>query len=179
VNKKQKINGFERFCGYTISLTTERPMRTTNDRIARALLPVLTGAGCMVTMLIAMNAITELSHSRPRIGDIVAFTATQEEPVEGDTRMGARRPDQFGCALDLNTLRHSGGSLFVEGELPRAPGSFRVHWGGERTSTDTGNCGANADLILEAHELDILASVAGGYGVGPNRTLVLVNEIVP
>jgi hypothetical protein len=149
----------------------------TSDKVARALLPVLTGAGCMVTMFIAMNALSELYHSRPRIGDIVAFTATPNQPVDGGTVLTAGRPGQFGCALDLNTLKHSGGSLLVEGERPWTPGNFSVHWGGERTSTDSGNCGANADLILEAHELDILASVAGGYGVGPNRAVVWVNEV--
>jgi hypothetical protein len=149
----------------------------TSDKVARALLPVLTGAGCMVTVLIAMNAITELSHSRPRIGDIVAFTANPNQPVDGGRILTAHRPEQFGCALDLNTLRHSGGSLLVEGERPWTPGNFSVHWGGERTSTDSGNCGADADLILEAHELDILAAAAGGYGVGRKQAVELVDEV--
>jgi hypothetical protein len=151
-------------------------MRTTNDKIVRTLLPVVTGAGCMVTLLVAMNAITQFSHATPRIGDMVSFIASPQQQADGGTRVAAHRPDQFGCALDLNTLRHSGGSVVVESEINLAPGSFRVHWAGERTTAGTGNCGANADLILNTHELDILASAAGGYGAGPARTLAFISE---
>jgi hypothetical protein len=151
-------------------------MRTTNDKIVRTLFPVVTGAACMVTLLVAMNAIMAFNHTTPRIGDIVTFIASPQQPTDGGARVAAHRPDQFGCALDLNTLRHSGGSVVVESEVTRAPGSFRVHWAGERTTADTGNCGANADLILNTHELDILASAAGGYDVGPKRTLAFISE---
>jgi hypothetical protein len=153
----------------------ERPMRTTNDKIARALLPVVTGAGCMITVLVAMNVIAQFGQPAPRIGDMVAFTASPEQSVEAGTRLIAQRPDQSGCTLDLNMLRHSGGSIIVESEVTRTPGGFRVHWAGEHTSTDD-NCGASADLILDTHDLDILASAAGGYGVGRNRTSVGVSE---
>jgi hypothetical protein len=151
-------------------------MRTNHDKIARLLLPVVAGAGCMVTMLVTVNAVTGFNQGSPRIGDIVSFNASSEQPTDGGRRLTAHRPDQFGCVLDLNTLRHSGGSVVVESEMIQARGSFRVHWAGERTTTDTGNCGTGADLILDSHDLDILASEAGGYGVGPVRSLVMLTE---
>jgi hypothetical protein len=151
-------------------------MRLTNEKIARALLPVAAGAGCMMTLLITMNALAGFTHPAPRIGEMVAFTAAAEQPAEGGVRLTAQRPDQFGCDLDMNTLRHSGGSVVVENEVTRAPGSFRVHWAGEHTTVDIGNCGANADLIFDTHQLDVLAAAAGGYGAGPKRTLILLSE---
>jgi hypothetical protein len=51
-----------------------------------------------------------------------------------------------------------------------------VHWAGERTAADTGNCGNNADLILDERELDILALGAGGYGAERTRLPVAVME---
>jgi hypothetical protein len=56
-----------------------------------------------------------------------------------------------------------------------AAGSFRVHWAGQRTSSDTGNCGDHADLILDGMELDLLALSAGGYGTDQKRMPFLVN----
>jgi hypothetical protein len=141
-------------------------MRPTNDAMVRFLLPTVAGFGCTLFALGAMNAVAAMMHKAPRIGDIVSFTPSADRPVEPGTRLIVHRPDQFGCVLDLRVLRHSGGSLVVEGQATDAAGSFRVHWAGARTSADTANCGNNADLILERQELDILALGAGGYGAG-------------
>jgi hypothetical protein len=56
-------------------------MRTTGNKIARTLLPVATGACCMVTLLVAMTAITDFGHPTPHIGDIVSFIASSGQPV--------------------------------------------------------------------------------------------------
>jgi hypothetical protein len=152
-------------------------MRTNNDGIARILLPFLTGAGCMVTLLVATHAITELTKPAPRIGDIISFLIAPGQPVEGGPRLTVLKSDRLACILDLDTLRHSGGSVVVESEVIQSPGHFRAHWAGVRTASDAGNCGASADLMLDTRELDILTSAAGGYGAGAIRTLALVGEV--
>jgi hypothetical protein len=134
------------------------------QQIARTLLPVATGAGCMVTLLIAMTAITDFGHPTPHIGDIVSFIASSGQPVDGGVLLTVQRPDQFFCELDMNILRNSGGSVVVEKEVYRAPGSFNVHWAGARTAAGSGNCGTHAELILDTHQLDLLAAAAGPKG---------------
>ena len=87
-----------------------------------------------------------------------------------------QRQDQFGCVLDTGVLRQSGGSLVVEGQVIGTAGSFRVHWAGLETSAGAGNCGGDADLILDGRELDVLALHAGGYGSGIKRPPIVVDE---
>jgi hypothetical protein len=41
-----------------------------------------------------------------------------------------------------------------------------MHWAGERTAPSGGDCGPNADLIVERTDLHRLATAAGGYIVG-------------
>ena len=151
-------------------------MPTGHDTTARILFPVIIGAGCMIIALTAVNAIAGMAQKSPRIGDIIAFSASADQPTDGLTRLVVHRPGQFGCALDLGTLHQSGGSLVVEGQLMEAAGSFRVHWAGERTSADTNNCGDHADLIMDGRELDIIALSAGGYGAGQKRLPIFMND---
>jgi hypothetical protein len=149
-------------------------MRTENDKMVRTLLPVLGGAGCMIILLAAMNAVTQWRNAMPHVGDMVAFTASEDQPLDGGFRLVAQRPSQFGCALDLNILQHSGGSFVIEGQVLNAANMFKVHWAGERTTTDSGNCGDNADLLLDAHELDVLSSAARGINpVQEHETVAL------
>jgi hypothetical protein len=143
---------------------------------ARFPLPAIAGLGCVLVALFAVNAIAAIAAIRPQIGDIVAFTPSADQRDEDGTRLMVHRPDRFGCILDLSVLHHSGGSLVVESQVAEAVGSFRVHWAGERTSTDNANCGRNADLILDGRELDILALSAGGYGARPKRLPVFINR---
>jgi hypothetical protein len=150
-------------------------MPPNHDTMVRFLLPVIAGMGCMLFALSAVSAIAAMAQIRPHIGDIVSFTATDDQPTAGGTRLIVHRPDQFGCVLDLSVLSHSGGSLVVEAQSAESTGSFRVHWAGERTSADTANCGGDADLILDGQDLDILAVSAGGYGAAQKRLPVLVN----
>jgi hypothetical protein len=147
-------------------------MRTAYDRVSRILRPALLATAFGVAVLMALNAIVDLAHATPHIGDIVSFSASNQQPGGDAARLIVHRQNQFGCVLDLNILRQSGGSLIVESEIAESAGSFLVHWAGERTTADTGNCGDNADLILNARDLDILALSAGGYGVDSDRRLV-------
>lgn len=144
-------------------------MHTAYDKTIRILLPVVAGAGCMLTLLGVANAVSELGHATAHVGDIVSFTAIAAQPVGDDTRLIVTRLNQIGCVLDLRILRKSGGSLVVESQINEVPGNFRVHWAGQRTSADAGNCGDSADLVVEGRELDILARAAGGYGAGEKR----------
>jgi hypothetical protein len=151
-------------------------MTPTNDTTARILFPVIAGLGCVLLTMSAVNAIATMAHLRPHIGDIVSFTASDEQTVEEYTRLTVHRPDQFGCVLDLSVLHRAGGSLMIESQVAAATSSFRVHWAGERTSADNANCGAQADLILDGQELDILALSAGGYGAGTKHLPALVSQ---
>ncbi len=151
-------------------------MTPTNDTMARFLLPAIVGLGCVIVALSAVHAITAMAHIRPHIGDIVAFAPSTDQPDEDTTRLIVHRPDQFGCILDLNIMRRSGGSMVVESEVAEMPGSFRVHWAGEQTSADTANCGIDTDLILARQELDVLALGAGGYGAGSKRLPAFVDR---
>jgi hypothetical protein len=143
---------------------SERTMPTKNDVMARFLLPAIAGLSSALLALSAVRAIAVMTSMTPHVGDIVSFVPSANQRVEDGVRLIVHRPDQFGCVLDLGILRHSGGSLIVESEVNKAVGSFQVHWAGERTTADTGNCGSSADLILDRLELDILALGAGGYG---------------
>ena len=144
-------------------------MRTTNDKLARSLLPAAIAAVCVLGTVTTVKAITELTHPAVQVGDIIAFTASNGDPATGSTRLIVHRPGQFGCVLDLNTLRRFGGSLIVESQFGTGK-NFRVHWAGQRTAAGTSSCGEQADLIVDAGDLDILAISAGGYGAGRTRT---------
>jgi hypothetical protein len=151
-------------------------MPAPNQTVARMLIPVMIGAGCMIAALAAVNAIAAMAGLTPNIGDIVSYAPSRDDPRVADgARLIVHRMGQFGCVLDLDILRRSGGSLVVEAQLVDAPGKFRVHWAGERTSADAGNCGEQADLILDRRMLDLLALSAAGYGVGQKRLPVFVN----
>ena len=151
-------------------------MIPTNDKLARLLFPLIAGLGFTLLVLSAVNAIAAMVHVRPHIGDIIAFTPAADQAVDDTTRLIVHRPNQFGCILDLGVLHHAGGSLVVESEAGETAGSFRVHWAGQRTSSDNANCGAQADLILDRQELDILALSVGGYGAGPKQLPILTGQ---
>jgi hypothetical protein len=144
----------------------ERFMRLANEKLSRALVPPVVGAVCVLGLVTTVNVVSKLTH---HLGDIVAFTASKRIPAGESTRLLVHRQNQYGCVLDLNTLRRSGGSLIVENQLGTGR-TFRVHWAGPHSSAGTADCGAQADLIVEKHDLDILALAAGGYGVGRHHT---------
>ncbi len=145
-------------------------MRTKSPSLARTLLPIAVGAGCMIVLLCIVNGIAATTKAAPASGDIVSFLPTSVIPAGDDVRIAVRRAGgQPDCILDLGSLRHTGGSLVVESEATPAADTFRVHWAGERTTTDADDCGGNATLILRARDLDMLALSAGGYGIADKR----------
>jgi hypothetical protein len=103
----------------------------------------------------------------PAVGDIVQFDPKGYLPMDIHTQVAAQRTDASGCVLDLEAIHRSGGSLIVEqrylgGGNPR----YRVHWAGQQSAKDPGDCGQDTDLVLDDTNLDLLAMAAGGWGVG-------------
>jgi hypothetical protein len=154
----------------------QRPMRYTNEKVARLMLPVVIGAACTFALASAVNAVTEMTGTAPRVGDIVAFAATQIPLVDGATQLIGRRIGQSECLLDLEILQRAGGSFIIESEVAGAPGTFLVHWAGRRTAEARANCGADASLLMDTRDLDTLAASAGGYGAGKKWTHAYVPD---
>jgi hypothetical protein len=152
-------------------------MRGFDKHAARALLPAIVVTACGLAAIISVSTIADLEHASPHPGDILAFTPSATiAPADQNTRLLVHRQDRYGCVLDLDVLRQSGGSLIVETEIGGDGRNFRVHWAGARTSADTGNCGSDADLIVDRHDLDVVALSAGGYGVGRKRMPIIISD---
>jgi hypothetical protein len=144
-------------------------MYTPNRNTARAMQPAIIAVACVLTVAVAVNAIVDLTRASPHLGDIVAFApSATTSPGEG-TRLVVHRKGQSDCVLDLAVLRRSGGSLVVDTEIVGDTSGFEAHWAGPRTSDTAGNCGGDAELLVDHGDLDILALSAGGYGVGRKR----------
>ncbi|MDR3530430.1 MAG: hypothetical protein P4L90_07760 [Rhodopila sp.] len=153
-------------------------MRMTNHKKTWAVLPAVVAAAGALAAAMTLKAMTVMARATPHVGDIIAFAASLDVPIDNGTRLLVHRQDRFGCVLDLNILRHSGGSLVVESQIAGDGRNFRLHWAGERTSADTGNCGGDADLIADHRDLDILAKAAGALDSGKNDALVSAGGIV-
>jgi hypothetical protein len=143
-------------------------MRSISEIAARALRPAIAVTVCVFAAAGLTDEIAALAHAGPQVGDILAFVPARTTPSGGDTRLLVYRPDQFGCVLDLDVLRRSGGSLVVEAKTGGG-GNFGVHWAGVRTSNDTANCGNNADLLIDRRDFNILAVSANDHGIDPGE----------
>ena len=150
-------------------------MRRYRFNIRRIPLAVLAGALQLGGLTAGAHVLATTAHRMPLVGDIVAFTATPNGPTAAGTRVIVHRRDQFGCVLDVNVLRGSGGSLVIEGRIAHSS-SFHVHWAGPRTTADFGNCGTHADLVLDDRDLDALALAAGGYSSASLRPSTLSDD---
>lgn len=148
-------------------------MRTRHNKAARLLLPALLGATAGMTAASVVNLVSSAVMDNAKVGDIIAFEPSHDIPPDVEARVAVHRLAQFGCVLDLNTIRHTGGSLVIEARLSGEGDSFRLHWAGERTTTDSGDCGQNADLIVDHADLDNLALAAGGYGTAREQIHML------
>jgi hypothetical protein len=142
-------------------------MNKGDDKAGYFALPALYGAIAFGLAVGSVAAMSLVVRSGPAVGDIISFDTSHPAPLQTEVRLLVHRPDQFACILDLNTIRQDGGSLVVEARIPGDTSGFQLHWAGGRTSTDSADCGRNADLIVDHHDVDVLALAAGGYGVGP------------
>jgi hypothetical protein len=149
-------------------------MRTRNPKRTRARLP---GAPGVTTSLLiglivgglAVGLASASGRTLPAVGDIIVFKPGEASPDDRDLRIAVYRPGQYGCVLSLGTLQRTGGSLIVEARLAHPALAFRLHWAGARTSTDGGDCGGSADMIVQPEDLESLVREADGYGIGSWR----------
>jgi hypothetical protein len=130
----------------------------------RRLPPWMSGAAMVLVAGFAAGMIPGAGRVAPAVGDIIVFRTNDASFREPDARIAVHRPNQYGCILNLNTLHRTGGSLIVEAQLADPAPAFRLHWAGERTSTDSGDCGHSADVIVDPVDLRNLANAAGGRG---------------
>ena len=151
-------------------------MRTTKHKSIGGLIQAVAVAALVMAAGVAGNVAGTYVHSAPLVGHIVAFEASAKVGSDAATSMVVHRRDRSDCVIELNVIRRVGGSLVVETQIG-GTGMFRVHWAGPRTSNDSADCGSDADLIVGRHDLDILASSAGGYGTGQGRVPALASSI--
>jgi hypothetical protein len=123
-------------------------------------------------MVGTIGLLRQVGELGPKVGDIVSF-----DPLEAfsrDTRarvaaMPAASKPGGGCVLDVRAMHAAGGSVVIEAKDPAASTVYRVHWAGPRSSDDSADCGASADLLLNQDDIEVLAMAAGGYGVSAKR----------
>lgn len=149
----------------------ERHVRVKRSVSSELTNSLMVGGAALVAALLAAGA-GQVAHGSVSVGDIIVFEANPGSiigmtPTSG--RIAALRPNQFGCILDLDTLRRHGGSLVAEARVASEGQSYRLHWAGDRTAPDSGDCGTSADLILDQSDLDRLASASGAYITSGDR----------
>jgi hypothetical protein len=121
-----------------------------------------------VTLVAAVSGVAALARQvaemGPRVGDIIAFDPAHPAVLDDLARLTAARPGGKGCVLDVGVIQKAGGSLIVEQRAAGADRLYYAHWAGPRTSDAASDCGTEADLVLSALEIDMLANAAGGFG---------------
>ena len=139
--------------------------------LARCLLPVTVGAGCMITLLSAMDALSAWQNRGLTVGAMIAFDAKSHAPRQAMPHLIVDTVDGGHCAIDLAVVQHAGGSLLIEGRAPNAAHRFVVHWVGRRTAADDRDCGPERTLIVDRQQLDAvgLAAATNQAGVPTDR----------
>jgi hypothetical protein len=142
-------------------------MRTHDEKSTNLWGPLLlAGAAALLSFVGAINLARAVAEMGPNVGDVLDFRPDRGLAVDMDARLAVSRVDQSTCQLDVVAIRRSGGSLIVEQRRPGTPHVYQVHWSGPRTSSDNGDCGTSADLLLKDTDMEVLSMAAGGYGVG-------------
>ena len=144
-------------------------MTPTNDRksVARYNAVVVMAVVITAGILLVAGLLQSADRRAAQTGDIIAFPATRV-PSISTASFTARRAivaDSMSCTLNVQTMQKSGGSLVVETAQFKPSLIFRVHWAGERTSSDRDDCGRSADLLLNGNQISALIFAAGGTGV--------------
>ncbi|HEX2943012.1 MAG TPA: hypothetical protein VHO91_18315 [Rhodopila sp.] len=135
-------------------------MRTRSKDMTPWLPAAVIALAFVVTSAGAIDFVVRLAHPIFRIGDILRFQPSGMAESGAGTRLMVHRSDQFGCVLNLDVLRLSGGSLIIEGQAAEAGGDYRVHWAGLRTSRDSADCGSDAEIVVGSGDLAVLAAAA-------------------
>ncbi len=120
--------------------------------------------GVLLASCVAVVAAASTLELGPKVGDILVFKPGAQVPADWEfpaVNQGGQLP--VSCNLKPDAMTSGGGSLVVEQRLEHR--AYRVHWAGTRTSADTGNCGATADLVVSGGDLQLLINAVGGPGV--------------
>ena len=151
-----------------------RPRRqSADDSFHTAILLLI--AGALLTVTTGLWAMQELEQFGPSVGSIIVFkpdkTASGQWSVDGamvdPVRAGlAGAFKDRRCVLSPGIMARDGGSFVVEARRLSTPPLYRVHWSGGHTSGEPGDCGTQADLVLERSGLMRLANMAGGFRDG-------------
>ena len=145
-------------------------MRVNNER-SNGLLPGALLA--IVVALVGLAGAVKLARTAadfgPAVGDIITFNPQNYLPRDLHTDVVAQRVRQSDCTLNLEAIHRDGGSLIIEERHAGDGSRYRVHWAGVRSTAGDDNCGAQADLLLDDTNLDMLAMAAGGWGAGPKH----------
>lgn len=152
-------------------------MNTRNRKAQYSRSAVIFAGTAILSAGLTMTLASSLTQAPPEVGDIVVFAPGAPHGDGSTMRIAVHRPGQTACVLDLDAIRQTGGSLVVEARVFRPVPGFRLHWAGERTSTEGNDCGDSADLFLGKGDLGSLATAAGGYGLSFQRTSVLASAI--
>ena len=150
------------------------PTMPVNDSKSSGLSSILLGMAALVLAgaVGTIGLLQQVGQLGPKVGDIVAFDPAESISRDMKARIAAtstgNRPGA-GCVLDVKAMHESGGSLVIESRLPQAERGFRVHWAGRRSSDDSTDCGASADLMLDQDDIEVLALAAGGFGVSATK----------
>ncbi|MBS0638447.1 MAG: hypothetical protein JSS43_01165 [Proteobacteria bacterium] len=140
-----------------------------NPRLARALLPMVTGAGCMIALLSAMNAVLAWRNAAPAAGDMIAFVASGTPANQHMPRLYVETAEGARCAIDVTTIQRSGGSFLVEARLQHPADRFVLRWIGLRTAEGEADCGRDRALVVDRQQLETLVvAAATGAILAPN-----------
>ena len=151
-----------------------RPRRQSADNSFLAAILMLI-AGALLTVTTGIWAMQELEQFGPSVGSVIVFkpdkAASEQWSVDGAIVDSVRAglTDAFHdrhCVLSPSVMAREGGSFVIEARRLSTPPLYRVHWAGGHTSSTPGDCGMQADLVLERSGLMRLANMAGGFRDG-------------
>ncbi len=141
-------------------------MASTNKGDSSGLYTLITGVVlvCLVSVFTVVGLLRLADALEPKVGDIVSFEHLGKLGPIAQEKIPASRVDNRAsgtrCALDVRTMRASGGSIVIEALHLWPEPMYRVHWIGFHTSTGEEDCGAVADLALSRIQVVELMSAA-------------------
>jgi hypothetical protein len=146
----------------------ERPRRQRVDATTTTLILTLI-AGALATATSGLSVFVELNQLGPSVGSMLVFrradAITELWRVHATIDDGSFSGTGRSCELSPAAMIAGHGSIVVEARRMTSPPVYRVHWAGQYTARDAGNCGAAADLVLSRSDLMRLADVTGGFDI--------------